>query len=42
MTLADEATFIALWQQGLSHDTMAERLGCPVETIKSRAYRLQQ
>ena len=29
MTPTDEATFIALWQQGLSHDAMAQRLGLP-------------
>jgi transposase len=42
MTPTDEATFIALWTQGLSHEALAQRLGCPVGTIKSRAHRLQQ
>jgi hypothetical protein len=42
MTPTDEATFITLWQQGLSHEAMAQRLGCPVGTIKSSAHRLQQ
>jgi DNA-binding transcriptional MocR family regulator len=42
MTSTDEATFITLWQQALSHDAMATRLGCPVGTVESRAHRLQQ
>jgi hypothetical protein len=42
VTPTAEQEFITLWQQGLSHDAMAERLGCPVGTIKSRAHRLQQ
>jgi DNA-binding transcriptional MocR family regulator len=42
MTPTAEQEFITLWQQGLSHDAMAERLGWPVGTIKSRAHRLQQ
>jgi hypothetical protein len=42
MTPTDEAAFIALWQQGLSHEAMAQRLGCPVGTVKSRAHTLQQ
>jgi Winged helix-turn-helix DNA-binding len=37
MTPADEATFIALWQQGASQQELAARLGVPVGTIKSRA-----
>jgi hypothetical protein len=40
MTPNDEARFIALWQQGLSHEAMAQRLGCPVGTVKSRSYTL--
>jgi hypothetical protein len=38
----DEAHFIALWQQGLSHDARARQLGIPVGMVKSRAYTLQQ
>jgi hypothetical protein len=37
VTPTDEATFIALWTQGLSHEALAHRLGVPVGTIKSRA-----
>jgi hypothetical protein len=37
MTPADEATFITLWQQGASQHELAQRLGVPVGTIKSRA-----
>jgi Winged helix-turn-helix DNA-binding len=37
MTPTDEATFIALWQQGASQQELAARLGVPVGTIKSRA-----
>ena len=37
MTPADEATFIALWQQGLSQDAIAQRLGVPKGTVQSRA-----
>ncbi len=40
MTPTDEARFIALWRQGLSHEAMAQRLGCPVGTVKSRSYTL--
>jgi DNA-directed RNA polymerase specialized sigma24 family protein len=40
MTPDEEARFIALWRQGLSHDAMAARLGYPVGTVKSRAHRL--
>jgi hypothetical protein len=40
MTPTDEATFIALWTQGLTHEAMARQLGCPVGTVKSRAYTL--
>jgi hypothetical protein len=42
MTPNAEAQFIALWQQGLSHEAMAERLGCPVGTVKSRSHTLQR
>jgi hypothetical protein len=42
MTPTAEQEFITLWQQGLSHEAMTDRLGCPVGTIKSRAHRLQQ
>jgi len=37
MPPADEATFITLWQQGVSQQELATRLGVPVGTIKSRA-----
>jgi DNA-binding transcriptional MocR family regulator len=37
MTPADEATFIALWQQGASQQELAQRLGVPIGTVKSRA-----
>jgi hypothetical protein len=37
MTPADETTFITLWQQGASQQELAQRLGVPIETIKSRA-----
>jgi transposase len=37
MTPADETTFIALWQQGASQQELAQRLGVPIGTIKSRA-----
>ena len=40
MTPADETTFITLWQQGLSQDAMAQRLGIPIGTVKSRAHTL--
>jgi hypothetical protein len=40
MTPADEATFCALWQQGLSQDAIAQRLGIPIGTVKSRAHTL--
>jgi hypothetical protein len=40
MTPADEATFCALWQQGLSQDAIAQRLGIPIGTVKSRAHAL--
>src|SRR3954454_9217194 len=37
MTPADEATFIALWQQGASYREIAAALGCPLGTVGSRA-----
>jgi DNA-directed RNA polymerase specialized sigma24 family protein len=37
MTHADEAAFIALWQQGVSQQELAQRLKVPIGTIKSRA-----
>jgi DNA-binding transcriptional MocR family regulator len=37
VTPADEATFIALWQQGTGQQELAARLGVPIGTIKSRA-----
>ena len=40
MTPTDEATFIALWQQGLSQDAIAQQLGIPGGTVKSRAHTL--
>jgi len=40
MTPADEAAFIALWQEGLTTAAMAERLGVPTGTVKSRSYTL--
>jgi DNA-directed RNA polymerase specialized sigma24 family protein len=42
MTPTDEATFIALWEQGLPGDAIAARLGIPPGTVKSRAHALQQ
>jgi hypothetical protein len=41
MTPADEATFIALWQQSLETVAIAQRLGVPRGTVQSRAHRLQ-
>jgi hypothetical protein len=40
VTPTAEAEFIALWQQGLSHEAIAQQLGCPVGTVKSRAHTL--
>jgi DNA-binding transcriptional MocR family regulator len=37
MTPADEATFIALWQQDASYRELAAALGCPLGTVGSRA-----
>jgi hypothetical protein len=42
MTPTEEARFIALWQQRLSHEAMAQRLGCPVGTVKSRSHTFQR
>jgi transposase len=43
MTPAEqEATFIALWTEGLEITAMAQRLGIPKGTVQSRAHRLQQ
>jgi transposase len=42
MTPAEqEATFIALWTQGLEITVIAQRLGIPKGTVQSRAHRLQ-
>jgi hypothetical protein len=40
MTSTEEQEFIALWQQGLSQDAMAQQLDIPVGTVKSRAHTL--
>jgi hypothetical protein len=37
MTPADEATFIALWQQGASYRELAAAMGCPLGTVASRS-----
>jgi hypothetical protein len=42
VTPEEEATFIVLWQQGLTTDAIAEALGIPKGTARSRAYTLQQ
>ena len=42
MTPAEEARFIALWQEGLTCPEIAQRLGIPPGTARSRAYALQQ
>jgi transposase len=42
MTPAEEAEFIALWNQGLEITAIAQRLGIPKGTVQSRAHRLQQ
>jgi DNA-binding transcriptional MocR family regulator len=40
MTPADEARFIALWQQGLETAAIAQALGIPRGTVSSRAQTL--
>jgi DNA-binding MarR family transcriptional regulator len=42
MTPADEATFIALWQQGPETAEISRQLGLKPTTKQSHAYRLQQ
>jgi hypothetical protein len=42
MTPADEAHFIALWQQGAGYGERTAALGIPAGTVSSRASRLQQ
>src|SRR5262245_51147059 len=42
MTPAEEAGFITLWQAGVDMADIAQRLGIPLGTVKSRAYRLRQ
>jgi DNA-binding transcriptional MocR family regulator len=37
MTPAEEAEFIALWEQGVSYRELAQALGCPLGTIASRS-----
>src|SRR6266850_5935346 len=37
MTPADEATFIALWQQGASYQAIAQALRCPLGTVAGRS-----
>jgi DNA-directed RNA polymerase specialized sigma24 family protein len=37
MTPTDEATFIALWEQGASYRDIAQALGCPLGTVASRS-----
>jgi DNA-directed RNA polymerase specialized sigma24 family protein len=37
-----EAEFIRLWEAGASQAAIAEALGIPVGTVKSRAHTLQQ
>jgi hypothetical protein len=37
MTPAEEARFIALWQQGASYRDLAQALGCALGTVGSRA-----
>jgi hypothetical protein len=37
MTPADEAQFIALWQQGASYRAIAQALRCPLGTVASRS-----
>jgi hypothetical protein len=40
MTADEAAEFIALWAQGLSQDAIAQRLGIPIGTVKSRVHTL--
>ena len=42
MTPEEEAIFIALWQQGLTMDAIAQQLGIAAGMARSRAYTLQQ
>ena len=37
-----EPEFIRLWERGATQAAIAQALGCPVGTVKSRAHRLQQ
>jgi DNA-binding transcriptional MocR family regulator len=40
MTLSEEVTFIRLWREGAHTDVIAQALGCPLGTVKSRAHTL--
>jgi hypothetical protein len=40
MTPAEEARFIALWQQGATYRAIAQSLDCALDTVGSRAYTL--
>jgi hypothetical protein len=42
VTPEEEATVIALWQEGLTCPEIAQRVGIPPGTARSRAYTLQQ
>jgi len=42
MTPAEEARFCQLWEEGLTTAAIAQRLGIPEGTARSRAYALQQ
>jgi len=42
VTPVEEARFIALWNEGLPTTAIAQRLGIPEGTVKSRAHTLQQ
>jgi hypothetical protein len=42
VTTAEEARFIELWQQDLETAAIAQHLGIPPGTARSRAYTLQQ